>query len=305
MSSVETSSSSKTEVKFSDIPSVDHSKVEMVRVRWTENKKEQVLDFPDDAVDRAALPPITIITITRNRKAYAPLAIDNWKRIYYPDDKLTWLIIDDSDDPKKDGFIEPLKALKDHRIMYWYEKPKVDDQNKTIPYTVGYKRNLAMKIVKTDLVAFVDDDDYIPEDSILSRVLCLKYYGKECVYSNELGIYDVFNENSYVLEGFADVPEGSMVITRSFWEHQKFGEGEGGEGRQMVSGQELKMIRIPWIFSLIVLNHKNNTTGRARSMRFKPTRNLQGRASIQAPINLFKTFPSSFKDALKRLKNSS
>lgn len=283
-----------TEMK---IVSVDHSKTETARVRRTEDG-DVVLDFPEDKIDRVNLPPVTIVTVTCNRKRFAELAINNWKRIYYPDNKLTWLVVDDSDDPKADGFIEPLKSLKDPRIKYYYLAPKREN-DQIIHHTIGYKRNLAMTLVTTEIVCFMDDDDYLFDESVLARVCCLRFYGKQCVYSADLGVYNVVHENSYFLEGFADVPEGSMMLTREFWKKQKFGEEPQGEGRQLVSGQEANMIKIPSHFSLVVLQHGSNTTGAGRSVRFKMDRKMMEKKNTVNPIDFWKdNFPISFREAV-------
>ena len=319
-------SASSSESNNSDekrIISVDHIKTETARVRQTEDG-DVVLDFPEDKIDRSYLPHVTIVTVTCNRKRFAELAINNWKRIYYPDNKLTWLIIDDSEDPKKDGFIEPLKSLKDPRIKYYYLAPQRKNSgtpdpsrvSENIPnpilggagelgapevvhHTIGYKRNFAMSLVTSDIVCFMDDDDFLFDESILARVCCLKFYGKQCVYSADLGVYNVVHENSYFLEGFADVPEGSLMLTKEFWQKQKFGEEPQGEGRQLVSGQEANMIKIPSHFSLVVLQHGSNVTGSGRSIRFKMDRQMTEKRRAVKPIDFWKdSFPTSFREAV-------
>ena len=47
---------------------------------------------------------------------------------------------------------------------------------------------------------------------------------------SRLGVYDIPNESSYVLEGFDDVPEGTLMFHKAFREKQKFGESPRGEG---------------------------------------------------------------------------
>lgn len=293
-------SNPQTKEEISSVPKIipiDHGKVEHARMRKAANGRDVVLDWPEEEIDRSKLPDVTIVTVTRNRKRFAPLAIDNWKRVYYPDDKLTWLVVDDSPDPLKDGFLDQLKALHDNRILYYYLAPRADG----LPHTVGYKRNHAMELVKTKIVAFMDDDDYLYDESILSRVLCLHYYDKQAVYCAELGVYNVQHENSYFLEGYADVPEGSLMCTKEFWQKQKFGDEMQGEGRQLVSGQELHMIKIPSCFNMVVLNHGKNLTGAGRSIRFAMDRKMKEKASMVAPINFWKdVFPASFRDAVTR-----
>lgn len=270
--------------------SIDHSKVETVAIKAS--GKSIIIDLPDDKVDAADLPPVTIVTVTRNRKLFFQLAIDNWKRIYYPHDKLTWLIIDDSDSLEL-GPAELLKPLKDKRILYYYLNP-TDNTS----HTIGHKRNLAMELSKTEYVAFMDDDDFLYDESILARVSALQYYNKGLVYSDNLGVYHTKHENSYILEGFADVPEGSIMLTKTFWNKSKFADSFNAEGKQLVVGRECDMLRIPFYFNLIVLNHGLNTTGSGRHIRLKQTRKIKDNNSTVAPLNFYKLFPQSFKESL-------
>jgi hypothetical protein len=282
-------------------PDFDHTKVEQVKLKRSANGKDIVIDLPVEEINRENFPAVTIVTVTRNRKHFFPLAIDNWKRVYYPEEKLTWLVVDDSDSLEQSP-IKLLKDLKDpKRVLFYYLPPKTED-GKLVGHSIGYKRNLAMTLIKTDFVAMVDDDDFLYPESIMSRMCSLLFYGKQCVYSDELGVYSVHHENSYILEGFQDVPEGTLMFTKKFWEKNKFGEGTYGEGGQLVAGRELDMIRVPYFFNVIVLNHHTNITGKGRNIRFANTGALKNRASVSAPLNFYKLeFPKSFKDALKIL----
>lgn len=271
----------------------DHDKIECAKCVKMPGG-DLVLDLPVEEVNKADLPPVTIITVTKNRKHLFPLAIDNWKNIYYPYDALTWLVIDDSDNIE-DGPVRLLKELKDNRIQYYRMLPKENGTN-----TVGYKRNFAMNLVKTDYVVFMDDDDFLYKDSIIARICVLKFYDKQCVYSDTLGVYDTVTENSYIVEKFADIPEGSILCTKKFWEKQKFNEEGTSEGLQMVSGRELDMIKIPYMYNLIVLNHKHNVTQR----RFRVKNKMKRMSSMIAQINFEKFFPDSFKAILKDIKQS-
>jgi hypothetical protein len=274
---------------------VDHTKVEYTKLKNVDG--EIALDYPVDTMDSSEFPPVTVITITKNRKKFFPLAINNWERIYYPYDKLTWLIVDDSDDPQN-GSIELLKALKDKRIKYYYLKPE-EGKN----YTVGYKRNFAMGLVETEFVVNMDDDDFFYKESVISRICAMRFYMKQCVYSDTIGVYNTKQESSYILEGFTNVPESSMAYTKTFWEKRKFGEQQNGdEGMQLVEGRELEMVRIPYYFNLIVLNHGENSTGRTCNIRIKQTGQLRNKKATTPSINFKKFMPEEFIKELYKLK---
>jgi hypothetical protein len=292
------SSSKKNSSNRNIINIFHHDKVESVKLKTEIG--EIFLDFPMKEIGSEKLPEVTILTITRNRTKFMDLAIDNFKRTYYPHDKLTWLIIDDSD-TRDEILIDKLKTLKDKRIKYYYLCPERKD-DKIIPYTVGYKRNFAIKnLINTAIISIMDDDDFFYDNSILARVCCMMFYKKEFVYSDELGIYNTVHENSFILVKFQDIPEGSLIFTKKFWEISKFEESNQSEGMQMVFGREKDAIKIPYFFNLIVLNHKNNTTNKGRNVRFPNTANLKNKRSTEGSLNFMKFFSESFKMIVKNI----
>ena len=271
-----------------------HDKVATAPTKF--DNGEYFLDLPIENVHKDELPEITVVTITRNRKNFFPLAINNWNRIYYPHDKLFWLVLDDSD-TLEDGPVRELKNLKDDRVMYYYLKPEEKNGIK-IPYTIGYKRNFAMSLIKTNLVVMLDDDDYMYRESILARVCLLNLYKKHCVYSHELGVYNTCQKSNYILEKFSDIPEGTLMFTKVWWEQQKFNENTtSGEGISLAYGREADMIKIPYMFNIIVLNHDKNYTGRLRSVVFK--KHIKKKLATESPINFYNLFDETFKDSMK------
>lgn len=283
-------------------PTFDHNKVDTVGFRKLGNREQDIaLDFPAESIPAEQLPHVTVITVTRNRKDFFPLAIDNWNRIYYPHDKLTWLVVDDSDDLEQSP-VRILKAEKDTRILFYYEKPKTEG-DKIIPYSIGYKRNLAMSLIKTDLAVMMDDDDFMYKDSIIARVCTLVFNKKQCVYSDKMGVYHVHNESSYVLEDFKDVQEGGLMFTKKWWSEQKFSETSCSEGMGLIVNREKDCIKIPFFFNGIVLNHNKNITQRTRNIKFN-VKERHKAESIKASKNFYKDdFPLSFQKALNDVKD--
>lgn len=278
-----------------------HNKVLSVRVKHNETGDAVVLDFPMTSLDTKDIPEITVITVSRNRKAFFGLAIDNWSRMYYPYDKISWLVVDDSDSLELSP-IKELKNLEDKRAMFYYLPPNKDDKGAVVPHSVGTKRNLAMSLVKTEYVVFMDDDDYLYDNSVLARVCALMFYKRECVYCSDLGVYSIHKKQSYVLEKFADVPEGTIACTKKFWEKQKFGENTSGcEGFNMVAGRERDMLQMPWFFVAVVLNHDTNITHNARNVRFGVSD--EKLKEIAASGNHMDFYKDIFNDSFKRQLN--
>lgn len=261
----------------------DHSKVENVKTRISE-QKEVILDLPLKTIDSNVLPGVTVLVVTRNRKKFAPIIIDNWKRINYPADKLQLLIVDDSDD-KKMGPILELKELKDNRIAYCYVEPKKDGI-----HNIGTKRNHGIERAKYDFICIMDDDDYLYNDSILARVATLLSYNKGCVYSDQIAIYNIQQQSSYITFSSNSIPVGTMLFTKDFWTKQKFNESSENEIEGMINGREIETIRIPWFFNMIGLYHDTNHSDLLKTKKADQT------------MNIWKIFPKSFKRSIIDIK---
>lgn len=268
----------------------DHSKVESVKQAYNREKDSLDIDISDKYTIPETFPSVSILTVTKNRKKYFPLAINNWKRMEYPTDKLEWIIIDDSDNVNNSP--ETLiKALNDHRITYIHL---------TTSATIGYKRNLSVKTAKYDYLCNMDDDDFFFKESIYIRVASMREHEKECIYSDSIGIYNIIHENSYIVEQYKDVPESTMMFTRSFWEKCKFNEQRNEcESIDMINGRECEMLKIPYYFTVILLNHKSNHTGRLRRVNIKTAKRM---LSVVNNLNFYKlSFPNEFKEIIKNI----
>jgi glycosyltransferase involved in cell wall biosynthesis len=119
----------------------------------------------------------------------------NWSRVIYPENRLEWIILDDGDDNISD--IIP----KDDRIRC----EKMD---------VGSKRNLSVELAKYDYIVHMDDDDFYFPHSLLAKIRVLLHYKKKCVYSHNLGVYDILTKSSAIMEKYTDVPELTMAYTK-------------------------------------------------------------------------------------------
>lgn len=280
--------------------SFDHGKVSHVRMRQMgKGEMEVALDLPTEELHKDNLPSVTIVTVTRNRKALFKLAIDNWKRIYYPYDKLSWIVVDDSDDIE-DSPIRDLKELKDKRIKFYYLKPEEKD-GKKVPFTVGHKRNLAMDNITTEFAAMMDDDDFFYDKSIIAKACILIFYKKSCVYSDHLAVYNPRHESSYIMEKIASFPEGTCMISKEWWQKQKFDEKVSkGEGLAMVRNRELDCIKFPYYWNMIAINHGSNHTALTRRQK-QNSRKTENQGSTSASSNFWKEFPDSFQKVLKEV----
>jgi glycosyltransferase involved in cell wall biosynthesis len=258
--------------------------------------KEKVVPF--EAYPHT-LPHVSIITVTRNRKHMFPIAIQNWLQFTYPRDKLEWVIIDDSDKPNQDlhPMLEQIMKMG-HDIKY---------VNLNAQCTVGKKRNIGVEICQHPYVMMMDDDDVYYPDSILAKLSCIITYGKKIAFSRPIAVYDTKNDQNYILEGFEDVPEASVMMTKEFWtNHAKFDDvATSSEGHALLTGHENYAIQVPFFFNFLCIQHGENATRRMRSIT-----NVLGRRglaqvgkmqSLRANKSFFKELPKYFRDLINQV----
>jgi len=245
------------------------------------------------------VPFVSIITVTRNRKHLFPIAIQSWLQLSYPKQKLEWLIIDDSDKPNQrlDDMLENLMKMG-HDIKYVLLNNVC---------SVGRKRNLGVELSKYPYIMMMDDDDVYYHDSIISKLASIITYGKKIAFSRPIAVYDIKNDQSYVLEGFQDVPEASLMFTRDFWfNNGKFDDdAKSGEGHALLAGNEHFAIEVPFFFNFLCLQHSENATQRLRTYNRLLGRRGMSRVnqmrSMKAQRNFFKDLPKYFKELLTQI----
>ena len=57
---------------------------------------QYILDIP--IIKNNDLPPVSIITISKDRRKFFDLLISNWNKIVYPREKLEWIIFDEGEE---------------------------------------------------------------------------------------------------------------------------------------------------------------------------------------------------------------
>ena len=206
--------------------------------------------IPDDQ-----LPHVSIITPTANRRKLFSIAINNFHEIIYPQHKLEWVIVDDGEEDLED-LLRFSKQIKYFKI----DKSKIP---------IGEKRNLCVQKCSHDLIVCMDDDDYYPPSSLLGRVkTLLKYPHINCVGCNNIGVFDIFNHQSYLAsDGPKYFSEASMAFRKSFWLQRPFyNKDKQGEGKFFCLYREQEMMNIPFQFILVALKHNQNTTNSIRNI---------------------------------------
>ena len=228
-------------------------------VRITEVLKDSLSGIPkyvleDNMAKEEDMPAVSIITITRDRRPFIPLAKYCFLAQAYPEEKLEWVIIDDGKDQIKD-LVSDLPNVK--YIL-------VDE-----PMTIGAKRNLAIENASHDVLVMMDDDDVYPNNSVLTRVAyMLLEPKKECVFSTTIPCYEIHEKKSFMnvppntLKMSERVSEATLCFSRDFWNTKKFPDQQIAEGDAFIRGREQMCREISPQDVIVSLVHKKNTSGR-------------------------------------------
>lgn len=200
------------------------------------------------------LPDVSIVTITKDRRVFMPLAKYSYMIQSYPEDKLEWVIVDDGDDPIEDTLIG-VPNVKYVRC----EKMSISD-----------KRNLGVQNAMYDIICMMDDDDVYPNNSVLQRVaMLLKEPAKQCAFCTTIPCYDITKYSSFMnvppitLSMCDRISEASLVFTKKFWEERKFGEGiQIAEAGTFIRDREQMCREVSPQEVIVSLIHSLNTSSR-------------------------------------------
>ena len=223
--------------------------LESIPIETTEYSLKDVFPKEED------LPDVSILTITKDRRIFMPLAKYSYMIQSYPEEKLEWVIVDDGDDPIEDTLIgvPNVKYVKCEQGL-----------------TISQKRNLAVQNAMYDVMVTMDDDDVYPNNSVLHRVaMLLKQPAKECAFCTTIPCYDVTKFSSFMnvppmtLPMAQRVSEASLIFTRKFWQDGQFDDTVHiGEGNAFIRDREQMCRELSPQEVIVSLIHPKNTSSR-------------------------------------------
>lgn len=176
---------------------------------------------------------ISVLVPTWNRSKFLPLFLMNLKSQSYPHDKLTIIIDDDGDDKFIKNLSEVREILSPMKLIY-VNKPR---------RSIGKKRNDLVKMCKTKICCFMDDDDVYFPSYIQHSYDTLKSSKCGCVGSDKMlfcmsdrnfSIHAIDCGNTKHL-----IHEATMMMTKKwFMASCKFKNNSQGEGANLFQGHE-------------------------------------------------------------------
>jgi Glycosyl transferase family 2 len=220
----------------------------------------------------ADCPPMTIVTPTRNRRALIDIAFHNLLSTDYPLEKITWIVVENSDDPAK--------GVSDKIMNFQLNCRKIKIKYIPLPdgvrRTVGEMRNIGVEHAEDDIVVFMDDDDHYPVTSFRRRVAWLQrgiaggIAGRRAriVGCTTLALYDLkkgvsaVNVPPWDLRLGQRISEATLAFHRSAWLDRKFGDVGVAEGEGWIDGREVEFLEIPPQQVIVAFSHGDNSTSR-------------------------------------------
>jgi len=207
-------------------------------------------------------PPISILTLTYNRRNFIDLAFLNLLVTDYPLNKIQWVIVEDSDDPAK-GVLDKIKAFESREPGF--EITYVPMSTKR---SIGYKRNKAVQHAKYGICVNMDDDDVYPSSSFRRRVAWLQAFPEtQVVGCTMIAMYDLqkgisaVNTPPWALPQCQRVSEASFCFWKKYALEHPFPDQQQSEGEAFIPNDGT-FLEIPPQQIVVALNHGTNTSGR-------------------------------------------
>ena len=177
------------------------------------------------------LPEISIIVLMNEYTEFTKLFTYNYNNIDYPQDKLEWIIIDDSNKNNMDLF--PLEE----NILYFHMddcKEYIDkiefkedkDENskkyllKTNTLPNGFKRDYGVGLSSHEYIFHLDIDCYYNPNVLKHKLKFLQKNKLDCIFCDSMlcGIDNKIYKTENNLRAF----ESTLFHTRSFWKNSGF-----------------------------------------------------------------------------------
>jgi glycosyltransferase involved in cell wall biosynthesis len=179
-----------------------------------------VTAHPDQTT--AALPLVSCIMPTRDRRPFVAQALRYFLRQDYPNIEL--IVVDDGDDAVADLMVG------DERVRYIRLRSV---------HSIGAKRNIACEAATGEIVAHWDDDDWSSPHRLRRQVECMLETGADACGVCEMLHYRPLRGDGWLYRGHTDaraeVAGCSIIYRRSMWRDHAFAEVNLGEDSAFVA----------------------------------------------------------------------
>jgi glycosyltransferase involved in cell wall biosynthesis len=208
---------------------------------------------PPGAAASTALPLVSCIMPTHNRRGYVAQAIRYFLRQDYPNREL--LILDDGDDRVAD-------LVPDDQPIRYTGLPR--------RMVLGAKRNLACEMARGEIIAHWDDDDWIAPGRLSRQVGVLQSSRADLCGATRQLYYEPTSDRAWMYEYPSAhrrwMAGNTLCYRKSFWETNRFPEIQVGEDTRFVwSPRASNTALMPDYDFYVGLVHDTNTSPKSLS----------------------------------------
>jgi glycosyltransferase involved in cell wall biosynthesis len=198
--------------------------------------------------DKNDLPFVSICTPTFNRRPFIPFAIKCFMHQDYPKDKMEWIIIDDGTDK-----IEDLVCDISHVKYFKYDEKM----------SLGKKRNLMHEKSKGDIIVYMDDDDYYPQQRVSHAVNMLQTHPNAlCAGSSEIYIWFKHINQMYQFGPYGPnhATAGTFAFKRELLKDHKYDDHAAlAEEKAFLKNYTVPFVQLEPKKTILVFSHIQNT----------------------------------------------
>lgn len=222
----------------------------MNKVELTHTKDGSFLNLP--SIPDELLPTVTVVTPTYNRQDLFEIAVRNYNNFNYPREKLSWIILDDSNNDSLKNIIPNNNSIK---YIYSNTKEKI-----------GKKRNRLARECKSQVICHMDDDDYYYPDSVKIRVITLIANKKGVCGCIEYNCYNLVDDTQFIARGNNNdynIGEAALCYLKDYWTSNKFNDSDTHEEAiHFLKDGKDDYIDLPCMWILLSISHGKNASGR-------------------------------------------
>lgn len=203
---------------------------------------------------------VSILVPTKNRINFTENILRNFYRQDYSKDLMELIIGDEGE-----SVMESLLP-EDDRIKYY----NFDEM------TIGEKRNKLCDLAKGDIIVFMDDDDFYPNEKVSECVK--KLSNSNCLITGSSIMFVYYVENDEILKfgpyGRYHSTCGTIAFKKEYFQNNKFSHVPKAEESSFLNKFKTPLIQMDAFKSILVIAHNRNTVDKKKFYNNKRKTNL-------------------------------
>lgn len=203
---------------------------------------------------KAALPFVSVITPTWERRTFLPYLIYMFQYQDYPADRRELVILDDSARSSQD-LVDQINRTqnRDNPIRYYYVSEHLD---------LGEKRNRLNELAQGEYIICMDDDDYYPPDKISYTIGEMQRHNALFAGCDQIPIWYSHIDRIYKTQAFGThhALNGTFAYHRNFLKKHRYDDSANlGEEEGFLNGFTAPVLQLDPMRSILCVSHSSNT----------------------------------------------